>query len=276
MRTTIDPIIDVPDNYQTHRTNYGLDTVAFADHSTRALLAAKTVNIPGKSGQTYTLHGVEIVVFSATNVTTQNTGGLFEFENDAVDWKPFEVYPNVQTVLGTGGFPHSITKISCHKPLPAGSNVTVYYTARAAGTDMPIVSLVWSTEPYNGDQTYIKSALGTSLTQITMATANATVAIPANKGGKLCGFYTQTYGVAETLVTSGGYVNVRNVSSNPTIDPCQFTWGGFSGITTAAGELLINRVPFIGDSPGNSSFIFDVQPQDNQATVLAVMVVWEG
>jgi hypothetical protein len=205
-RTNINPMIDVPENYQTHKSNYSLLTVAFADHTTRALLAAKTINIPGKSGMVYTLHGVEIMVKPATMVSTNNSGGLFEFENDAVDLKPFEVYPNTSTILGTAVATLGMTKISCHKPLPAGSNVSVYYTAYATATDMPIVTLVWSTEPFSGSQTFIKSALGTSLTQITNATANASVAIPANKGGSLVGFYAQIYGVLETLVTSGGLI----------------------------------------------------------------------
>jgi hypothetical protein len=278
MKTYLEPIeVDLPENYQTHSTNYGLLVPALANHAVRALVAAKTVNIPGKSGQVYTLHGVEITIKSVAT-TVVNTGGLFEFENDAVDWKPFELYPNVSTYVGANtGSAQSTTKIACHKPLPAGSNVSVWYTALNAATDMPIVTLIWSTQPWDGGaQTFIHAGIGVAITQITNQAAHVTLAIPANKGGKLAGFYAQVYGVIETIVTGGGMVVVRNQSCNPSIEPCEFTLGGLTTIGTGGGELLLTRKPFIGDCPGNSSFVFDYQPTDNQSQQLAVMVVWEG
>lgn len=267
--------IDIPQGFQTHMSNYSLLTVALADHSTRALLAAKSINIPGKSGQVYTLHGIEITLKSVLT-TVVNNGGLFEFENDAVDWKPFQMYPNYSTAVGANaGAPLSTTRYACNKPLPAGSNVSVYYTALNAATDMPIVTLIWSTKPFSGKETKIMSGIGTALTQITNAASNLTITIPANKGGKLLGFLAQAYGVIETIVVTGGLVVVRNKSCDPTIDPCEFALGGVSSIGTGGAESLLTRKQFIGDCPGNSAFLFDYQPTDNQSQQLAAMVVWE-
>jgi hypothetical protein len=275
-RTIIDPQIEVPDEYQTHRNNYSLLVPALANHTARALIAAKTINIPGKSGQIYTLHGVEITIKSVAT-TVVNTGGLFEFENDAVDWKPCECYPNVSSYVGANaGGTQTTTKFSLHKPLPAGSNISCYYTAQNAATDMPCVSLIWSTEPFNGSQTFMKAGIGTAITQITNATAHVTCAIPANKGGNLVGFYAQVYGTIETIVTGGGLSVVKNPSCNPTIDPCEFITGGLTTIGTGGGELLLTRVEFTGDCPGNSTFSVDYQPTDNQSQALAFMVVWEA
>jgi hypothetical protein len=276
-RTQIDPYIIVPDAYQTHRSNYGLLTVAFADHTTRALLAAKSINIPGVSGKIYTLHGVEITIKLGISATGKQSGGLFELENDAVDWKPCEMYTNTSQVSSPGGISLTPTKISLHKPLPAGSNVSCYYTAFYSMTDMPIVTLIWSTEPYSGLQTFIKSGAGAALTQITSAAANITVAIPANKGGNLVGFYAQVQGVIlVTTVTQGGMMVIKNPSCNPTIDPCELAVGGLNALVTGGGENLLTRMQFAGDCPGNSNFKADVQPTDATSQLFYLSVVWEA
>jgi hypothetical protein len=275
-RTQIDPFIVLPDTYQAHGTNYSLLTVAFADHTTRALLAAKAMNIPGVSGKVYTLHGVEVTIKIGVSLTTVNSGGLFELENDAVDWKPCEFYVNTSNSSTPGAMTVSPTKISLHKPLPAGSNISAYYTAYNAQTDMPCMTLVWSTQPFSGLQTFIKSGIGTALTQITAAAANVTIAIPANKGGNLVGFYSQVYGATTTTVTQGGLIVAKNPSCNPTIDPCEWAVGGLNFLVTGGAEHLLERRQFSGDCPGNSTFSFSYQPTNAASQQLALMVVWEA
>lgn len=276
-RTIIDPYIEVPDGYQTHRSNYALAVVAFADHTVRALLAARVENIEGRSGQVYTLHGVEINIKVGVSLTGVQSGGFFEFENDAVDWKPCEVYTNSSQASTPGAFALTVTKYSLHKPLPAGSNVSVYYTAFYAMTDMPIVTLVWSTEPFSGLQTFIKADGGAALTQIVPAVGNIDVPIPANKGGKLIGFYAQYQGVIlVTTVTQGGIIVVRNDSCNPTITPCELVTNGLNALVTGAAECLISRFKFTGDCPGNSHFFGDVQPTNATSQLYYLMVVWEA
>ena len=280
MRTTIDPIITVPPNYQTHMQNDCLAVVAFADHTVRARVggANNVVNIPGKSGQVYTLHGVEIAIKVGVSLTGVQSGGLFELENDAVDWKPCEIYTNTSQSSSPGVIPLHPTKISLHKPLPAGSNVSVFYTASYAMTDMPIVTLIWSTEPWSGPQTFIKATVGAALTQITYAVNNlAGCVIPANKGGKLVGFIAQVQSVIlVTTVTQGGNIRIHNDSCDPTIVPCEFAVGGLNALVTGGGELLLERKAFSGDCPGNSTFFGDVQPTNATSTLFQLMVVWEG
>lgn len=272
----IDPVIPLPELYPSHSLNYGLLVPALADHSARDRLAAKNIAIPGPNGAVYTLHGVKIILKS-TLTTTVCTGGLFEFENDSVDWKPFEVYPNTSSGAGANvGAALSETTIACNKPLPAGSNVTVYYTALNAAVDMPIVVLIYSEKPFSGRQTLIKSSIGAAITQITNAAGHCTITVPANKGGKLIGFYAQVYGTIETVVVGGGMVIVRNASCKPSLEPCEFTTGGLSTIGTGGGELLLTRHKHVGDAPANTTFTADYQPTDNQSQQLALMAVWES
>jgi hypothetical protein len=274
--------VDVPEGVQTH--SQLIFSHAIANHATRAkiedttqLVGAAAILVPGKKGMIYTLHGVEITVKSVLT-TVVNNGGLFEFENDSIDWKPFELYPNVTTAVGANaGAPMSPAFIPCHKPLPAGSNVWVYYTAQNAAIDYAIVTLVYSTQLWdNGVQTFSKAGIGTAITQITKATSHVTITIPAGKGGKLLGFFTQVYGTIETIVVSGGFVQVHNQSTDPTIEPCEYSTGGVTSIGTGGAELKLTRIEAEGDVPGNSVFTFDFTPTDNQSQLLAIMVIWEA
>lgn len=265
--------IKVPQGFITH--SKATNSASIADHSSRALVGS-AINIPGIAGKVYTMIGIEICIKS-TATTVVNTGGLVEVENDAIDWKPVEIYGNSSTYVGANaGSPQSPTVIPCNKPLPAGSNVSVYYTAFNAATDKCYVSIIWSTKPYSGPQTFFKANIGTAITQITEATTHCTTAIPANKGGNCIGFMAIAEGVIETIVVSGGLVKVHNSSSNVAWEPTEFAVGGVTSIGTGGAE---NRVLFwnaLGDAPGNSSFTFDYTPTDNQSQQLAVVTVWEA
>lgn len=274
MATKLIGAIETSAPYQTH-----CDTAlsaSIADHSTRALVGS-AINVPGRSGQIYTLIGVEITIKS-TATTVVNAGGLVELENDAVDWKPLEIYPNMSTYVGANaGSPQSPTFIPLNKPLPAGSNISCYYTAYNAATDKAYITPIWSTKPWNnGAQTFIKSGLGTALTQITEAATNLTISIPANKGGQVVGFLAQVYGVIETIVVGGGAVRVHNGSANPAWEPFRFGVGGVTSIGTGGAELAVLKFPAYGDAPGNSSFTFDYMPTDNQSQQLAIGVMWDS
>lgn len=262
-----------PQGYITH-SDTAL-SASIADHSARALVGS-VINIPGIAGKIYTLLGVQIVIKS-TATTVVNTGGLVELTNDAIDWIPTELYGNVSTYVGANaGSAQSPTYIPMNKPLPAGSNVSVYYTALNAATDKAYVTVIWSTKPYGGSQTFFKAGVGSALTQITEAATHVTIAIPANKGGNCFGFLFQAYGVIETIVVSGGRVKVHNTSAQQAWEPTVLTVGGVTSIGTGGGELAVLKWAANGDAPGNSSFTFDYMPTDNQSQYLAAVVCWEA
>lgn len=265
--------IEIPAGYITHSAQ--CHSAAIADHSTRAQVGT-AINIPGIAGRMYTMIGVQVTIKS-TATTVVNTGGLVEIENDAIDWKPFEFYPNMSSYVGANaGSPQSPTVIPCNKPLPAGSNVQVFYTALNAATDKAYITVIWSTKPYSGAQTFSEAGIGTAITQITVAAAHVTVNIPANKGGNCIGFLAQVYGVIETIVVGGGLVAVHNTAANTAWEPTEFVTGGLTSIGTGGGELLVLKWAAAGDCPGNSQFTFDYTPTDNQSQQLAVAAVWEA
>lgn len=261
-----------------------ITAASIADHSTRAALTTYAdgagtgdggIKIGGKTGQTFTLRAIEIVI-KGVLTTVVNMGGLFELENNAVDWKPLEFYPNVSTAAGANaGAALSPTRIPVNVPLPAGSICYVYYTALNAAIDRPYVTLFWEEVRFDGKQTFSDAAIGSALTQITKATNHVTISIPAAKGGRLVAVMTQVYGTIETIVVSGGLVEVRNNSVRPALDPWNFDTGGVTTIGTGGAEQKLESHPQDCEAPEGSTFAFDYTPVDNQSQQLAVMVVWE-
>ena len=271
--------LDVPEGYITHSITQFTATIA--DHSARAVLAGRgalaNVNIPGIAGKMYTLIGVEIVNKSVYT-TVVATGGLVEIFNDAIDWVPFEAHTN--SVSGAGanlGAPQTPLWIPVNKPLPAGSNITVYYTSRNAATDWLSVTFFYSTRPYgNTPQTFIKTAYGTARTTVATFTSDGTIAIPANKGGNVVGFLAQCFGVTVTILNTGGNVAVHNTAANMAWEPTEFVIGSTSSIGTGGSELPVLKVDVKGDAPGNSSFTFDVTTISTNSQVYGYGVVWEA
>lgn len=270
--------INIPDGYITHSLTQF--TAAIADHSARAVMAGRgataNVNIPGIAGRMYTLIGIEITNKS-TLTTVVPTGGLIEIFNDAIDWVPFQALFNTASGAGANaGAPQSPTWIPVNKPLPAGSNVTVYYTSRNAATDWTSVTLFYSTKPYSGAQTFINTAYGTARTSVATFSSDGTVSIPANKGGNCVGFICQCYGNTVTVLSTGGNVAVHNQAANTAWEPTEFVLGSNTSIGTGASELQLLKVDVNGDAPGNSSFTFDFTTISTNSQTMGYGVVWEA
>jgi hypothetical protein len=259
-----------------------ITTASIADHSAKANLTTYAdgggtgdggVKIPGTSGQTFTLRAIEIVI-KGVATTVVNSGGKFEFSNDSIDWLPLEFYPNVTTAVGANaGFAMIPLRIPVNVPLPSGSIIFIAYTAVNAAIDRPYVTFFWDETPFNGAQTFSKSSIGTAITQITKATGHATVTIPSQKSGQVQAFMTQIYGTIETIVVSGGLVEVHN-NSISNIEPTQFVTGGVTSIGTGGAAQQLEMHPSNMQAAGGSTFTFDYTPTDNQSQQLAVMLVW--
>jgi hypothetical protein len=271
----------VPDGFTMHSITQFTATIA--NHSARAAmagyLAAALTQIPGIAGKIYTLVGIEFTVKS-TLTTAVPTGGLFDFTNDGIDWLPFQFITNTSTVLGAaGGVSQSPCFIPMHKPLPAGSNVTCYYTSQNAATDWASTTLFWSTREWNpaGEaQTYSAYGLGTTRTSVGTFAADITIAIPANKGGDLVGFLAQIYGTIVTILSVGGNIVVHNTAALVAYEPTMFVTGSYTCIASGGGEMLVTKVDWGGDCPGNSTFTFDTTTISTNSQTFGVCVVWEA
>lgn len=267
------PIV-VPEGYITHSMIQA--HAAAANHAVRAAISVVPLvtNVPGIAGKVYTLIGVEINA-RQTSATAMPSGGLVELTNDAVDWLPCELIFNTATVLGaTTGHSNNSTVIPLNKPLPAGSNVIIFYTARNATVDICCVTLYYSTKPYSGPQTFSNNVDSAGFAAVAAFPAAIAIPIPASKGGKCIGFLAQVYGTVVTTVPIGGPIVAHNTSA--AYEPTMFCTGSATCIVSGGGEILVSKVECQNDCPGNSTFTFDCTTLSANAQVYSVSVVWEA
>jgi len=243
-------------------------SAALADHSTRAAVGTLDVAIGG------VVDYIEVQCFT-TQATTVRSGGLFELENDGVDWKPFQFYSQEQVLLGTGG---SITKpmrINVTKTLPNGSTITAYFTANNAATSLVTVTVHWKLGGTATKETYMDTMRGTAAVgTLNTWRTEGTIAIPALKGGTAVLCLAMGYGAIETIVTEGGMVRLTNGSADwvPTI----FATGGLTGLTTICGESQPHGIILDHPLPSKSTVTIEFAPTDNQSQTLSVTLIWEG
>jgi len=233
-----------------------------------------TITIPGGKGGVLT--HVEFQVFG-TLETVVNSGGLVELENDAVDWKPFEFYTHGLTCVTAGAAKAKPLRIPVHKKLPANSTVTVWYTPQDDQSQKLAVTIYWDTAlSFKGRQTYAKAGIGSAITQTTKASDHVTIDIPAEKGGIARAFMVQVWGTLETVVNSGGLVQLKNIDADPSWEPFEFYTQSQTCVTSGGVELEPLFVPCALDLPGKSTVQLDYTPQDDQSQKLSLVVIWEG
>ena len=245
---------------------------ALADHSTRAEIASGYGVPEGKGGQ---VDYIEIGVYTVAT-TTVVQGGLFEFENDAIDWKPLEFYAPLERILGTGGHGQKPLRIPVKKFLPSGSTIHVYFTAlAAAGTTWAYARVHWKIGAGRpSSQTYADAAVGAALTQVTEAKNHVTFTIPAEKGGLAVALYTLIHDTPETIVAAGGKVTLRNTSADWT--PTEFFVITSTGITTIGDYEMPHVIPLDHELPSRSIAYADYLPHDDNSQYLMLSLVWEG
>lgn len=243
-------------------------SAALADHSTRAAVGTLAVAIGG------VIDYIELQCFS-TLATTVRSGGLFELENDSIDWKPFEVYSQEQVLLGTGGSVTKPMRLYVKKPLPSGSTITGYFTANNAATSLVTITIHWKLGGSISKQTYMKTMRGTAAVgTLNTWRTEGTIDVPAMKGGNAVLCLAQGYGAIETIVTEGGMVRLTNGSADwvPTV----FCTGGITGLTTICGESHPHGYIMDHPLPSKSTVTIEFAPSDNQSQTLSVTLIWEG
>ena len=231
-----------------------------------------TITIP--SGKGGILVAVEAQVFPVLT-TVVNAGGLVELENDSVDWKPFEFYSNKVTCVTSGGAKLIPLRIKCHKPLPANSTVTVYYTPQNALSQKLSITLHWIEGAFSGRQTRSKAGIGDAVTATTAAKDHVSISIPAEKGGTVKAILAQVWGTLETVVCTGGLVALKNESARVSWEPTEFYTQGETCKTCGGVEGEEETVPADLDLPGNSTAKADYTPQDDQSQKLSLTLIYE-
>jgi len=120
--------------------------------------------------------------------------------------------------------------------------------------------------------TLSKSGKGSALTSTTEATAHVTIAIPAQKGGRLTAIEITVLGTLETVVNSGGLVKFHNSSEH--WEPFEFYIGPETCVTSGGVAPKPFRILCNKYLPNNSSVTVDYTPQDNQSQFLRVVLFW--
>ena len=232
-----------------------------------------TIAIEGAIGGILT--SVEVIAYP-TLETVVNSGGLVEFENDSVvkSWKPFEVYTDGVTVVDAGGASQQPRLVRCTKTLPSDSNVTVWYTPQDDQSQKLGVCLTWErTSKTPAKETYMKSGVGTAITQVTVAASHVTIKCPAHKGGTLKAVEVQIWGTEETVVNSGGLIVLLNETDN--WSPFEILTGFNTCVTEGGGLIKTYRKPCNKQFSGNVTAKINYTPQDNQSQLATVTLIWE-
>jgi len=114
------------------------------------------------------------------------------------------------------------------------------------------------------------SGLGTAITQVTNAANHVQITIPAGKGGILFAVSISNNFTLETVVHSGGAIQLTNSSADWV--PFYIPTGTFAAVTEGGDALK----PFVFNAwkklPGNSVVSVDFIPYDNQSQYLEVVL----
>lgn len=247
------------------------DVITGAAVTSASRASPGTYTVPGGKGGV--LIGIEVTIFPTAETVVQS-GGLIEIENDSVDYKPLEFYVGGVTVVTEGGGNIKPYLFKCHKPFPGNSVLTAYYTPDDDQSQKCMITFIWETTmTFNpARETYAKSGIGSAITQVTIASAHITISIPKLKGGVMKAIQTVVWGTLETVVNSGGKVTVRNITADPS--PYSFYTNGNTVVDAGGAQVEEKMVPGNLVVPGNSDFLFDYTPQDNQSQKLSAVVIW--
>lgn len=254
-----------------------LSTAAIANHSARAILTDK---ITGVAGVNVTLGGqldyVEVQVFPTATAAVPATGGLIELNNNSYDWTPCQFYTNKAAMLTATGITLRPMRIYIKKWIPDNSRIVAYYTAHNAATDMITITFHWILEAGKpARETFMNTAVGAAITQVTTALAHLTfTAIPTTRGGTARAFMAVAVGAPETIVCEGGHCALKCTSAD--WSPTEYVTPSFTGKTEVAGDTEMKALEMNHPLPGNSIVTVDFTPVDNQSQFLIGTLIWEA
>lgn len=231
-----------------------------------------TITIPAEKGGR--LIAVEAEAWGILE-TVVNTGGLVVLHNSSEHWEPFEFFIGPQTVVGSGAIARSPFRLVCNKPLPGNSTVTADYTPQDNQSQQLTLTLFWELggRESGGSQTYAKSVTGGAVTSTGRGLA-ITVAIPGGHSGQLKAIQTVVFGTLETVVNTGGKVEVENDSID--IKPTEFYCGLATAVTSGGVAPQPYVMPNENPCPENSTYSLYYTPYDDQSQKLCASLIWEA
>lgn len=232
-----------------------------------------TITIEGGKGGVLT--AVEFQVFGV-QTTVVDLGGKVELENGSIDWKPFEFYTNMLSAVDAGGAEGKVLRIPVHKKLPANSTVTVYYTPHNAASQKLAVCLHWETHLHfnPNEETFAQSHLGTAANCSGGVDPHNTITIAAEKGGTCRAVIVGVCGAVTTVKDTGGKVELKNPSADPSWEPFHIITHTYTCITEGGVEKEQQIVPCELDLPSMSVVTSKYTAQHTVNSNLSLVLLW--
>ncbi len=233
-----------------------------------------TITIPaGKGGR---LIGVELQT-ETVDETVVCGGGLVRLHNTSADWDPFYFLAPMSGVVTAGGAEKKPIRYAVEKELPGNSTVYADYYPYDNQTQHLCVTLIWELgekprkETFSG---YIHPLKAAAVTAADTRASPGGYAVPGGKGGRIVCFYHLVWPTLETIVQSGGLVEVENstIDMTPT-----HTYTTAHQAVGAAGTINghPDKIPWDGPCPQNSTFTTYYTPHDDQSQSLSTLIFWE-
>lgn len=234
-----------------------------------------TIAITGKKGEQYVLTAIELQVFG-TLTDQVDIGGLVELLNDAVTWTPFEFYTNMISCIGTGSAVSKVLRIPVHKPLPAGSNVEVFYTPQNAASQKLAVVLVYEKKmKFNpSEETFALSDVGTAADCSGGVEEHIDIEVPSMKGGIVRAVLVTVLGIMTTVKNTGGLLELKNVSAEPSWEPFNIVTDVYTCVTEDGVLKEVQFIPCALELPDNSHALGKYTAQHTVNSHLAVVLLY--
>lgn len=234
-----------------------------------------TISITGKKGEMYVLTAIELQVFGVLT-TVVDIGGLVELLNDAVTWTPFEFYTHMQACLGTGAVAAKPLRIPVHKPLPAGSDIDVYYTPQNAASQKLAVTLIYEKKlAFNAaKETFSLSDVGTAADCSGGVDKHIDIEVPSMKGGIVRAILVVVLGILTTVKNTGGLLELKNKSADPSWEPFNIITPAYTCVTEDGVLKEVQFVPCTLELPDNSHALGKYTAQHTVNSHLGVVLLY--
>ena len=241
---------------------------------TQVTEAKEHVSITIPAGKGGVLKAV-CVLAAGTLETVVNGGGKVVLHNSSANWEPFEFTTGYQTTVTEGGDYMEPFRFACEKELPGNTTVTVDYTPYDNQSQRLQVTLIWEKGAVLGQETFAKLLYPLKAAAVTSTSraSPGTIAIPGGRGGELYAVCGLCWPTVETVVNSGGKVEIEcdayDVTPMEFYTPLDTTVGASGG---SYGKPWV--IPYTHEVLANSNYTVYYTPNDDQSQTLSVWLAW--
>ena len=243
---------------------------------TQVTEAAQHVTIAIPAGKGGTLKAVAFQV-NPTLDTVVDSGGLVRLYNTSADWDPFYFLTANHSVVTEGGEGCAQPVMyAVEKELPGNSTVYANFTPYDNQSQYLEVTLIWELGKKPGKETFSGyiHPLKAAAVSATARASPGNYAVPGGKGGRIYCLYHLNWPTIETVVDSGGLVELENNAYDMT--PCHWYTGYGSTVGASGGGVMYpDKIPWDGPCPQNSTFYSYFTPDDDQSQTLSTLILWE-